>query len=277
MRKFAFGIWKFEFRNSKFEIPQPVKGKEGFTLIEIILVLVIIGVLAGILIEPFRLGVKSYIGIETRADLTSQARAATNRVVREMRNIQKKANDKPNITSADATSITFVDNQGITISFSLSGSTVLRDTNILADKVSSLQFRYFAGKDANYAELTPPLSTPPLPPASDADPRHRISDPPPTSCRDSVSAGGGPGAFCAEVKRSRKCPDTPRCCRGNEPRTCSSRPRAMKRRAPQALHPSSIPRPWPSQELASQPAETVAPQPRRRWRAGPPAAWPSSA
>ncbi len=47
MRKCAFGIWKFEFRNSKFEIPQPVKGKEGMTLIEIILVLVIIGILAG--------------------------------------------------------------------------------------------------------------------------------------------------------------------------------------------------------------------------------------
>ncbi len=167
MRKFAFGMWdsgfrnvpvntKFEFRNSKFEIPQPVKGKEGYTLIEIILVLVIIGVLAGILIEPFRQGVKSYIGIETRADLTSQAREATVRIVREMRNIQKKDNDKPNITSADATSITFVDNQGVPISFSLSGSTVLRDTNILADKVSSLQVRYF---DGNNGEISSPLDT----------------------------------------------------------------------------------------------------------------------
>ena len=144
----------------------PVKGKEGYTLIEIILVLVIIGVLAGILIEPFRLGVKSYIGIETRADLTSQAREATVRIVREMRNIQKKANDKPNITSADATSITFADNEGITISFSLSGSTVLRDTNILADKVSSLDFRYFKGD--NTALTTFPLS------AADLDDVRRI-------------------------------------------------------------------------------------------------------
>ncbi len=166
MRKFAFGIWKFEFRNSKFEIPQPVKGKEGYTLIEIILVLVIIGVLAGILIEPFRQGVKSYIGIETRADLTSQAREATVRIVREMRNIQKKDNDKPNITSADATSITFVDNRGVSISFSLSGSTVLRDTNILADKVSSLDFRYFKGD--NTALTTFPLS------AADLDDVRRI-------------------------------------------------------------------------------------------------------
>ncbi|MFQ5803015.1 MAG: prepilin-type N-terminal cleavage/methylation domain-containing protein [Candidatus Methylomirabilales bacterium] len=133
-----------------------VKGKEGFTLIEIVLVIVIIAVLAGILIEPLRQGVKSYIGIETRSDLTSQARDATMRMVREMRNIQKKANDKPNITSADATSITFVDNRGTTISFSLSGSTVLRDTNLLADKVSGLDFRYFKGD--NTALTTFPLS-----------------------------------------------------------------------------------------------------------------------
>jgi len=135
-----------------------VKGKEGYTLIEIVLVIVIIAVLAGILIEPFRLGVKSYIGIETRADLTSQAREATSRIVREMRNIQKKANDKPNITSADATSITFVDHRDTTISFSFSPSenTVLRDTSILADKVSSFQVRYF---DGNNGEISSPLDT----------------------------------------------------------------------------------------------------------------------
>ncbi len=143
-----------------------MKGKEGYTLIEIILVLVIIGVLAGILIEPFRQGVQSYVAIDTRADLTSQARGATNRIVREMRNVQRKANDKPNITSADATSITFVDNLGITISFSLSGSTVLRDTNILADKLSSLDFRYFKGD--NTALTTFPLS------AADLDDVRRI-------------------------------------------------------------------------------------------------------
>ncbi len=133
-----------------------VKGKEGFTLIEIVLVLVIIAVLAGILIEPLRQGIQSYVGIETRADLTSQAREATSRIVREIRNIQKKANDKPNITSADATSITFVDHRDTTISFSLSGNTVLRDTNILTDKVSSFQVRYF---DGNNGEISSPLDT----------------------------------------------------------------------------------------------------------------------
>ena len=141
-----------------------VKGEEGFTLIEIVLVLVIVAILAGILIEPLRQGVQTYIGIETRSDLTSQAREATSRIVREMRNIQKKANDKPNIdctTAGDEPTVSrvrFVDVQDNDIKYYLSGSNVQRmdmntaADNILVDKVSSLQFRYF---DGNNAELTP--------------------------------------------------------------------------------------------------------------------------
>ena len=140
-----------------------MKGKEGYTLIEIVLVLVIIAVLAGILIEPFRQGVKSYIGIETRADLTSHAREATTRMVRELRNIQKKANNTPNIncTPPDRptdSQIRFVDVLDNDIRFKHTGSTVKRKDmntsadNLLADQVSNLQFRYFDGSNA---ELTP--------------------------------------------------------------------------------------------------------------------------
>jgi prepilin-type N-terminal cleavage/methylation domain-containing protein len=141
-----------------------VKGKEGYTLIEIVLVIVIIAVLAGILIEPFRLGVKSYIGIETRADLTSQARETTVRIVRELRNIRKDADNTSSIVcdtvgdEATVSRIRFLDVQNNDIKFYLSGSNVQRmdmDTsadNLLADKVSSLQFRYFDGSNT---ELTP--------------------------------------------------------------------------------------------------------------------------
>jgi prepilin-type N-terminal cleavage/methylation domain-containing protein len=141
-----------------------VKGKEGFTIIELVLVLVIIAVLAGILIEPLRQGIQSYVGIETRADLTSQAREATMRMVRELRNIQREADNTPNIVcdivgdEATVSRIRFLDVKNNDIKFYLSGTNVQRmdmDTsadNILVDQVSSLQFRYFDGSNA---ELTP--------------------------------------------------------------------------------------------------------------------------
>ncbi len=132
-----------------------VTGREGFSLIEVVLVLLLVGVLAAILINPLRQGVQGYVATEARADLTSQARQATNRMVREMRNIQKEADNTPNITVANATSITFVDVLDNTISFSLSGSAVQRNADTLADKISGLQFRYFDGSNT---ELSPPLS-----------------------------------------------------------------------------------------------------------------------
>ena len=141
-----------DIRNSKSQIRNC---SAGFTLIEMILVTLVIGILAGILVPLLQQGVQGYTAIETRGDLTSEARDATDRMVREMRNIQKKANNAPNISSADGTSITFVDAWTNTITFALAGSKVQRNTDILVDQVSGLQFRYF---NESNTELIPPLS-----------------------------------------------------------------------------------------------------------------------
>jgi prepilin-type N-terminal cleavage/methylation domain-containing protein len=141
------------------------RGSAGFTLIEIVIVCVLIGVIAAVMIPPLQQGAQSFTVSETRSDLTSQARQASTRMIRELRNIQKEPNNTPNITAANATSITFVDVLDSTITFSLSGSTLQRNSNPLVEQVSSLQFRYFNGSNA---ELTPPLS------ATDMDNVRRI-------------------------------------------------------------------------------------------------------
>jgi len=127
------------------------KGIEGFSLIEIVVVCVLIGIIAAVIIPPLHQGVQSFAVTETRGDLTSQARQAATRMIRELRNIQKEADNTPNISTANVASITFVDVLDNTITFSLSGSTVQRNSNPLVEQVSSLQFRYF---DANNTELT---------------------------------------------------------------------------------------------------------------------------
>jgi len=126
-------------------------GNEGFTLMEIILVIVLIGIMAGVLIPPLQEGMLSYTATETRGDLTAQARQAATRMVRELRNIQKEADNTPNISSANVTTVTFVDVLDNTITFNLSGGTVQRNSDALVEQVSNLSFRYF---DATNAELT---------------------------------------------------------------------------------------------------------------------------
>ncbi|MGH7408670.1 MAG: type II secretion system protein, partial [Candidatus Methylomirabilales bacterium] len=128
-----------------------VRGSAGFSLIEIVVVCVLIGIIAAVIIPPLHQGVQSYAVSETRGDLTSQARQAATRMIRELRNIQKKANNTPYIMAAAATSIRFFDVLDNDITFSLSGSAVQRNSNPLVEQVSSLQFRYF---DINNVELT---------------------------------------------------------------------------------------------------------------------------
>jgi len=123
---------------------------------EIVVVCVLIGIIAAVIIPPLHQGVQSFAVTETRGDLTSQARQAATRMIRELRNIQKEGDNTPNISSANAASTTFVDVLDNTITFSFSGSTVQRNSNPLVAQVSSLQFRYFNGSNAELTTL--PLS-----------------------------------------------------------------------------------------------------------------------
>jgi prepilin-type N-terminal cleavage/methylation domain-containing protein len=140
------------------------KGNAGFSLMEIVIVCVLIGIIAAVIIPPLHQGVQSFAVTEARGDLTSQARQAATRMIRELRNIQKEADNTPNISTANATIITFVDVLDNTITFCLwasgscspTGNTVQRNSNPLVAQVSSLQFRYFNGSNAELTTL--PLS-----------------------------------------------------------------------------------------------------------------------
>ena len=55
--------------------------QRGFTLVELIIVMVLVGVIAGILVLQVRPAMQSYLAIRQRANLTSQADAALRRII----------------------------------------------------------------------------------------------------------------------------------------------------------------------------------------------------
>jgi MSHA biogenesis protein MshO len=58
--------------------------QRGFTLVELIVVMVLVGVIAGILVLQIRPAMQSYLAIRARANLTSQADAALKRIIGEV-------------------------------------------------------------------------------------------------------------------------------------------------------------------------------------------------
>lgn len=58
--------------------------QRGFTLVELIVVMVVVGVIAGVLVLQLRPAMQSYLAIRQRANLTNQADAALRRIIAEV-------------------------------------------------------------------------------------------------------------------------------------------------------------------------------------------------
>jgi MSHA biogenesis protein MshO len=58
--------------------------QRGFTLVELIVVMVVVGVIAGVLVLQIRPAMQSYLAIRQRANLTNQADAALRRIIAEV-------------------------------------------------------------------------------------------------------------------------------------------------------------------------------------------------
>ena len=103
--------------------------KNGFTLLEAVLVIVIVGILAVVIGRPLIQGSLAWRAVSTRKDATQLARLGMDRMVRELRNTQANANDTPNFNEFTAAPcVRFTDLSGTMVAFRLNGANIERAT-----------------------------------------------------------------------------------------------------------------------------------------------------
>lgn len=125
---------------------KPRGGEAGFTLMELILTIILIGAIGGVAGMIILEGTEASIDQEIRTDLSNQGRLAMERMVREIRAIRQAADIGP-IAGNPAASFSFTDPTGLAVSYSLAGTVLNRGVGgmsfPLADNVALLEFRHF--------------------------------------------------------------------------------------------------------------------------------------
>lgn len=125
--------------------------KGGFTLIEVVMVIIISGIIFGIGANIITSALYSWDLLNLRKDLVFKSRVGMNRMVREIRQARPSE-----ILEASATDLRFTDPNAGVIEFKLDGTFLKRNNDILSDNLKSsdgLQFVYW---DANGAMTTDP-------------------------------------------------------------------------------------------------------------------------
>ncbi|MEK7348157.1 MAG: prepilin-type N-terminal cleavage/methylation domain-containing protein [Candidatus Eisenbacteria bacterium] len=137
-------------------------GGAGFTLIELVIVIVVISIAGLLLAVMFREAIGTYRFVDVEADLLQQARFAEERIAREMRRLR----DGNSVTTASAQTFAFVDRDAVPIVVSWSGTKgadLLFTRNgvpqALAAGVDSLAFAYFKEDGTAAAPVVAPSAT----------------------------------------------------------------------------------------------------------------------
>lgn len=133
-------------------VTRRVNKNSGFSLVELIVVIVLVGILAALGAQMLGKTVQSFVFGRDVVKGDWQARVALERLTRDLRMVRAATN----LTIIPATAITFSDTDGNNVNYSITGTQLMRNTQVLADDVSNLQFTYLRS-DGNTVETTNPL------------------------------------------------------------------------------------------------------------------------
>lgn len=114
--------------------------KQGFTLIEVIIVILILGVIVSVGGVLLGLGFRGGFASKDLVYAASMARVAIGRMGDDILNARSAT--AANL-SLNSNSITFASNDGISISYSLSGTNLMRNSKILSKDIGALNFTYY--------------------------------------------------------------------------------------------------------------------------------------
>ncbi len=123
----------------------------GFTLIEIVVTIVVIGILAMAAVPVIKSGVDAYQVTTTGLETLSKLRYATERMAREVREVRRNPTSPTNydFTTMTASNLSFTKRDGnrVTLTAAPPNATLAYQSpaasGLLTDQVASLAFRYY--------------------------------------------------------------------------------------------------------------------------------------
>lgn len=140
-----------------FAIPKNAKCKNsneaGYTFLEFVIVIVLIGIIAGVMSTMFVFGVDMFNSSVSRKDTVPGSRIAAEFLINDFRAIA----DASDIASAATTNLQFNNIDSETITYSYSGGSLSRNSNTLLDGLSDFQFTFL---DVDGDTLSSPVTTP---------------------------------------------------------------------------------------------------------------------
>lgn len=123
----------------------------GFTLIELVITIVLVGIIGTIGSLLIMQGAKEYIAQDVRAGLTNQGRLGIERMAREVRAIRSRT--AADIPTWSAGALQFTDVAGTSITYTVGAGTLTRNGTALASDVSALTFSYLQNDGVTAATL----------------------------------------------------------------------------------------------------------------------------